>query len=54
MEETQSLYHDLYFMLFNRVTDAIRALDAGNTQEARAILCQAQQDAEERYISRSE
>ena len=54
MEESQALYHDLYFGLFNRVTDAIRALDGNQPDCARELLRQAQRDAEERFVNLSE
>ena len=52
--EEERLYHDLYFMLFNRMTDAIRAIDRNAPNQAREILCRAQQDAEERYLNGAE
>jgi hypothetical protein len=50
MSDDQRLYRELYYLLFNRITDAIWALDEGKTEGAREILCQAQRDAEERYL----
>lgn len=41
-------YKDLYFRLFNTLTDA---LEASTFEEAKAILRQAQIDAEELFIS---
>lgn len=52
MEE--QLYKDLYHTIFNAATDAIRALDRGEAANAAAILIRAQQEAEERYLSRPE
>lgn len=43
-------YKKMYFMLFSRVTDALEAIAAGNTEEAEQILILAQQDCEEMYI----
>ena len=43
-------YKKLYFMLFNRVTDALNALAKGRSAEAEQILIRAQQDCEELYI----
>ena len=43
-------YRKMYFTLFNRVSDAIRALDAKNSELARNILCAAQQETEELYL----
>ena len=40
-----------YTALFNAVTDAIAALDKQNYGEAREILIQGQQDAEEAYLN---
>ena len=50
MSDDQRLYRELYYLLFNRITDAIWALDEGKTEGAREILCQAQRDAEDRYL----
>lgn len=47
------MFCELYFMLFNRVTDAIRALEGGQPASARQILIRAQQDCEERYLEQS-
>ncbi len=44
------LYKTLYHLLFNAITDALRALDAGETDKARELLIFAQQSAEERYL----
>lgn len=54
MEDRKTLYSELYYMLFNRITDAVQALDKGLPEQAREILCQAQLDAEEQYIKYSE
>ena len=43
-----------YTVLFNRVTDAIAALDAQNYGTARELLVRAQQEAEQRYIETEE
>lgn len=40
----------MYLLLFNRITDALEALDRGDAEQARAILIRAQQDAENLYI----
>ena len=42
-------YQTLYPYLFNRVTDAVAALQARNYGAAEDILKSAQQDTEERY-----
>ena len=44
-------YKTLYFTLFNAITDA---LEASDFETAKALLQQAQIDAEEAYISAGE
>ncbi len=48
------MFKRMYFMLFNRITDAITAMERGDTERARTILLRAQQDAEKVYIEASE
>ena len=48
------LYKNLYFHLFNQITDALEALEKQNYGEARDILIRAQQEAEERYLNAEE
>lgn len=43
------MFKRMYFLLFNRITDALKALERGDAAQARAILIHAQQDAEELY-----
>ena len=43
----------LYFYLFNRMTDALEALEAGRTDEAREALIEAQRRTEGMYIEES-
>ncbi len=43
----------LYFYLFNRVTDALEALEAGRPDEAREALIEAQRRTEGMYIEES-
>ena len=43
-------YKTMYLHLFNRVTDAVNALEAMNFGQAKALLVCAQQEAEERYL----
>ena len=50
MCETE-LYKRLYYYLFNQITDAIRDLEQGCSARAKDRLCQAQQQAEERFCS---
>lgn len=45
-------YEELYFYLFNRITDALGELDAGRMEAARELLVSAQQGAEEMYVER--
>lgn len=47
-------YKELYFGLFNAITDALEAVDAQNIGQAKEILRQAQIDAEEEYLSQTE
>ena len=44
------MFHRMYLLLFNRITDALKALDRGDAASARAILMQAQQEAEELFM----
>ena len=43
-------YQTMYVTLFNVLTDAIEHMDHMNYGLARAVLVQAQQDAEELYL----
>lgn len=45
------MYKQLYFKLFNALTDAIRALEQKDTARAWEILMMAQRETEELYIS---
>lgn len=47
-------YKAMYLLLFNAVTDSIEALTAQNFGQAKEILIQAQQDAEEYYLESGE
>lgn len=44
-------YQDMYYSLFNSVTDAIEQLMRLDAEAAIRTLMDAQQQAEERYIS---
>lgn len=44
------MYRDLYFHLFNAITDALAAMEASNYGQAAKLLKRAQQDVEERYM----
>ncbi|MBR4549985.1 MAG: hypothetical protein IKO83_08750 [Oscillospiraceae bacterium] len=48
------MFKKMYLLLFNRVTDALDALAAGNTARAGEILVRAQQACEELYIEGTE
>jgi len=45
-----SQYKQLYYGLFNDITDAIEAIDRMNYGEARRLLVEAQIRAEERFL----
>ena len=47
-------YKKPYFTLFNAITDAVNALEAQNYGQAKAILRQAQVDAEEAYLQEAD
>lgn len=49
-KDGENVMETLYFNLFNRITEAIEAIDACNYGMARDILVKAQQDGEEAYI----
>ncbi len=48
------MFKQMYFLLFRRITDALDALERGDTLRARTILIRAQQDAEDLYTEGSE
>lgn len=48
------MFKRMYLLLFNRITDALEALERGCPGQARAILIRAQQDAEELYLEGTE
>jgi len=47
-------YRTLYFQLFNALTDAVSAVERQNFGQVRDILIQAQQAAEEIFLSQSD
>ena len=47
-------YKKMYFTLFNRISEAIRAIELENSELARNLLCVAQQEAEELYLEDEE
>lgn len=48
------MFKRMYLRLFNRITDAIEALEHGDAVQAKTILIRAQQDAEQQYIKPKE
>ena len=49
----QEKYSELYYYLFNRITDALTALDAGDAKAARDMLAEAQMVAGVRHVTGS-
>lgn len=47
-------YKASYFLLFNSMTDAVKALDALNIGQAKDLLVRAQQAAEELFLEQEE
>lgn len=47
-------YEKLYKILFNGMTDAVRAIEREDYNDARFALIRAQQDAEELFITEGE
>ena len=45
------MYKKMYLLLFHAITDVLKLLETGNVWDAKRRLIQAQQDAEEVYIS---
>ena len=45
------IYKKAYLKMFNAVTDALNALQSGESDKAIELLIRAQQDAEEMYLS---
>ena len=48
------MFKRMYLLLFNRITDALGALEQGDAVQAKAVLIRAQQDAEELYLEGTE
>ena len=44
------MFKAMYYLLFNRITDAITAIERDDPEQARTILIRAQQDAEELHM----
>lgn len=51
---TAGMYKEMYYHLFNAVTDAWQALEQSNYGTARDILKKAQTETEEMYLSADE
>ena len=49
-----NMYKDMYFTLFNALTDAIEEMEAQRFDQALHTLERAQQEAEERYLQGEE
>ena len=49
----EMLYEELYHLLFNAATDALRAMERENFGQARDLLIQAELACEERYMAQS-
>lgn len=47
-------YQKMYYRLFNAITNALEAMNRGETAQASSLLILAQQDTEEEYISAEE
>ena len=48
------MFEKMYLVLFNRVSDAIEALERGDAEKAKVILIRAQRDTEELYVEGTE
>ena len=44
------MFKRMYLLLFNRITDAIEAIERGDSIQAKTILIRAQQDTEALYM----
>ena len=47
-------YKELYFHLFGVLADAVDALEDGDSEKAKELLIQAQQQAEDDYLEEDE
>ena len=50
-DSMDELYKDLYFHLFNQITDALEEMERQNFGRSRDILIRAQQETEETYLN---
>lgn len=48
------MYKKLYYLMFNRITDAVNALKEGQSNDALQTLTDAQSEAEQIFIEESE
>ena len=48
------MFKKMYLLLFNQISDAIKAIECGDAAQAKAILILAQPDAEGLYIEGTE
>lgn len=48
------MYKKLYFLMFNRITDAVNALNEGRNDDALQALTDAQSEAEQIFIEEGE
>ena len=48
------MYKKLYFMMFNRMTDAVNALKEGRNDDALRALQGAQEEAKQMFIENGE
>lgn len=47
-------YSEIYYYLFNRVTDALECLKSNDVSSAQRILIEAQRETEEMYMNMTE
>lgn len=52
--EALFMYKKLYFLMFNRITDAVDALKEGRNDDALQMLTDAQSEAEQIFMDGSE
>jgi hypothetical protein len=48
------MYKKLYYLMFNRITDAVNALKEGRSNDALQTLTDAQSEAEQIFMEESE
>lgn len=52
--EVLFMYKKLYYLMFNRITDAVKALKEGRSNDALQMLTDAQSEAEQIFMEESE